>query len=294
MTHKVSSYSHSAQTPEVFITINKNRLKSYSNVMQGLAVYLKNNDEFEIEFDNITSETWLARIKINGKWSSESGLVLRPGERVYLDTPDLDEEDKQKFRFSTYEVEKGREGLTKDNGLVEVFFYKKEVKFPKIIIEDDPIIIKRKPRILWDDYWETRRFWPDWTYKSNYPYTTSGTTSDRTKINYDKSYYSSQNISVQSMDFVANYQTQESHNFVSDQSAEYEETGIVDKGSDSGAKFDETVDNFESTYTKMIIFQLFPISKKPKTIQDVKEYCSECGRRRRKTENFCPSCGNKF
>lgn len=276
-------HSQNNNVPEVFITLNKNRLKSYSNVVNGgQSFYLKNNDEFEIEFDNKTSNTWLARIKINGEWISESGLVLRPGEHVYLDTPDLDDYNKKKFRFLTYEIEKGREDLIKNNGLVEIFFYQKlikiSVKSPTIIIENYPIIIKKYPRIILD-------YRDDYTYYPIREYTTTKLPQyDGTSLTNHSNY--SCNVKSDLISYSGNY----SH----DQKTHNNETGIIDKGSNSNSIFQEVNDNFESNHTKKVLFQLLPISKKPKTIQDIKEYCSGCGRRRRKNDHFCPSCGNKF
>src|ERR1035437_3413694 len=65
-------------------------------------IYLKDEEDFEIEIFNPTTESILAIISVNGKQISSSGLVIRPGRREYLDCF-LD--SKKKFKFSTYEVD---------------------------------------------------------------------------------------------------------------------------------------------------------------------------------------------
>ena len=66
-------------------------------------VFLTDGDEFEIELFNPTQNKVLAKIELNGK-SIGSGIILRPGERVFLERY-LDEA--KKFLFETY-VEIGR------------------------------------------------------------------------------------------------------------------------------------------------------------------------------------------
>jgi hypothetical protein len=106
---------HSACTAN--ITSSRNRLKIYGN-----SVYLKDKQSFEIELFNPTQGKVLAKIEINGKSISNSGIVLKPGERVYIERF-IDSNNK--FLFETYEVEDSEEvaKATEKNGLVEIFFY---------------------------------------------------------------------------------------------------------------------------------------------------------------------------
>ena len=107
MTHTTPTVSYSSYvstaypTPSSYITKGKQRIKQF-----GSKVYLKDKDNFEIELFNPTTGTILAKIKLNGKYASNSGIVLRPGERVFLERY-LDSNNK--FEFSTYEVSKGVE-----------------------------------------------------------------------------------------------------------------------------------------------------------------------------------------
>ena len=110
--------SVSTPKPTANIAVNRNRLKHYS----GDTVYLKDNTHFEIELYNPKQLKVLAKIQINGQSVSGNGIILRPGERVFLerwiDSP-------QKFLFETYQVEdsnESRNAIAK-NGKVTVEFY---------------------------------------------------------------------------------------------------------------------------------------------------------------------------
>lgn len=89
-------------------------------------VFLKNGEEFEIELFNPLRETVMAEIKLNGNSISNSGLVLKPGERIYLD---CFIDSKKKFVFETYKVDGDLNSLNaiEDNGSLEVRFYKEEI-----------------------------------------------------------------------------------------------------------------------------------------------------------------------
>ena len=105
-------------------------------------VFLKDKEEFEIELFNPLTVSVLADIKLNGQSVSKTGLVVKPGQRVYLD---CFIDDRKKFKFSTYEIENSSEALdaTQNNGVLEVFFYKEDVitlnnwqrRFDRIIVE---------------------------------------------------------------------------------------------------------------------------------------------------------------
>jgi predicted nucleotidyltransferase len=106
--------------PDVWVVSTKDRgRKSIKNGK----VYLKDGEEFEIEFYNPLNVSVLADIKLNGLGISKNGLVIKSGQRIYLDCYI---EDKRKFKFSTYNVENTEEVLDaiKQNGLLEVFFYR--------------------------------------------------------------------------------------------------------------------------------------------------------------------------
>jgi hypothetical protein len=101
----------------VNITANRNRVKSYNG-----KVYLKDGQNFELELFNPHGYRVLAKIKINGHYLSDSGIVLKPGQRVYLERY-IDSSNK--FIFSTYEIDGTVEALRAiaENGNIEVEFY---------------------------------------------------------------------------------------------------------------------------------------------------------------------------
>ena len=116
------------KNPEAYIAKNKNRLRIYNLK----TVFLENNDEFELEFFNPTTLNILAKIYINGILSSTSGLVLRPGERVFLDRY-LDKV--KKFKFETYDVENTSEvrEAIRNNGLINVKFYNERTQLEPFV-----------------------------------------------------------------------------------------------------------------------------------------------------------------
>jgi hypothetical protein len=89
---------------------------------------MKNGSEFELELFNPKQSTVLSKIKINGSYICGGGIVLRPGERVYLERY-LD--DARKFLFETYNVDGNSSEVLKaiqNNGEVTVEFFDEYVK----------------------------------------------------------------------------------------------------------------------------------------------------------------------
>jgi hypothetical protein len=112
----------STSQAQAFITKRKQRLKQINR-----NIYLKDGDEYEIELFNPNPSYILAKIKIDGDYLSGGGIVLRPGERVFLERF-LD--SKNKFVFKTYNVDGEAEyvGALRNNGLIEVEFYLEQQK----------------------------------------------------------------------------------------------------------------------------------------------------------------------
>ena len=115
--------------PEAFVTVKKNRLKLYENKNH----YLKSKTNFEIELFNPTNESVLAKIWLNDKLMSASGIIVKPGQRVYLerflDTP-------EKFQFNVFEVDDVKEtkAAREKNGLVKVSFFNKTVPLNNLLL----------------------------------------------------------------------------------------------------------------------------------------------------------------
>ena len=115
------NYNFGSKEPSAFITVRKQRQKQ-----NGKNVYLHDRTEFEIELHNPTNDSILAKISLNGNRISNSGVVLKPGQRVFLERY-LDED--RKFLFETYEVSdsKTNQRAIEYNGLVIVEFFNKMI-----------------------------------------------------------------------------------------------------------------------------------------------------------------------
>jgi hypothetical protein len=131
----MNNYASASSTPEAFVTKGKQRVKQF-----GGTVYLKDGDNFEIELFNPTSNYVLGKISLDGKLISNSGLILRPGERVYLERY-IDSNNK--FLYSTYEVS-GNDAIVRNairsNGNVKVEFYN-EITIPSYTIYPSTVTV---------------------------------------------------------------------------------------------------------------------------------------------------------
>lgn len=216
-------------------------------------VYLNDKDEFEIELYNPMQDCVLADIKLNGKSISSSGLILKPGQRFYLD---CFIDDRKKFIFNTYEVEDSEESIEaiQKNGLLEVFFYKESVvtlnnwksNFNRIIVE---------------------RWYPYHTYPTypTYPgiyYSTSGLNSYSTNTgnNISGTLTNCSSVSLNNCLFSSDLKCQNINNM---------ETGRIEKGSESSQKFVEVDMDFEKNYISSTILQILPESRKPLDTKDL-------------------------
>ena len=111
------------------IAVNKSLLKEYSNSSNERIVYMDNGTEFQIQIFNPYTYTIGVSFNFNNNLQGNSNLlVLRPGERVWLDRY-LDNESR--LLFSTYEVGASEEvkKAIKDNGLkIMVIFVLSSIK----------------------------------------------------------------------------------------------------------------------------------------------------------------------
>jgi len=232
--------------------------------------FLENNETFEIELFNPLTVSVLSDIKLNGQSISKTGLVLKPGQRVYLD---CFIDDKKKFIFSTYEIDGGLESLnaTQNNGLLEVFFYKEDVitldnwqrRFDRIIVEK------------WYPYYPTYRSYP-WDniycggsfgtggYGTTNP--TNGIIGGTTTNNVDLSNIGSNINSSYTSDSNVSYGGTTVNNLFSLNNIE---TGRVEKGEVSKQKFTEVEMDFEKNYISSTIIQILPESRKPVETKDI-------------------------
>lgn len=226
-------------------------------------VFLEDKEEFEIELFNPLTVSVLSDIKLNGQSISKTGLVLKPGQRVYLD---CFIDDKKKFIFSTYEIDGGQESLdaTQNNGLLEVFFYKEDV----ITLDNWR---SRFDRVIVEKYYPV--YYPN-TYPWNNIYCggsfgTGGTTTltngiiGTTTTTINAYYPSNSNVNCS---YTSNVDLSNS-NMTSINSIE---TGRVEKGEVSKQKFTEIEMDFEKNYISSTIIQILPESRKPVETKEIK------------------------
>jgi hypothetical protein len=100
--------------PEAYITRSKEKNRGRLKIYNENSLYLQDSEEFQIELFNPTNNTLLAKIEINGKLISNSGLVIKPAQRVFLERF-LDSE--RKFIFETYAIDNYEEQLKECDNL---------------------------------------------------------------------------------------------------------------------------------------------------------------------------------
>lgn len=253
--------SYYSPYPEAFITKGKNRLRQNGNT-----VYMSNNDEFEIELYNPRSTNVLAKIKLNGNYISNRGIVIKPGQRIHLDRF-ID--DSKRFKFSTYDVD-GSDSRTVAaiamNGDVQVEFY--DETGTNSFIFNTP---------TFNTYVAT----PVNNFHSN-------VLTDNLQFNSDPVY--SYTLASSS-----NYNNNQHLNTGNSAVRKNIETGRVEKGDPSNTKLQNVDMDFNSYQFYSVNWKILPQSHEPVQVSDIKNYCSGCGYRIRKdTWTFCPKCGNKL
>ena len=245
-------------------------------------VYLKDKEEFQIELFNPLTDCVLADIKLNGNTISQSGLVIRPGERFYLD---CFVDDNKKFVFNTYEVEDNQStkvAISK-NGMLEVFFYKESVVSLKNWRNRfDRVIVEKYYPVHYPHY---QPYWygvPN-VYCGTGTITTGGLSGTTTGGYYtnglsnniigttttNNAYFSQPINSTYTTGInisdLGNMTTTTSY------STNSIETGRVEKGGKSNQKFEEVDMDFEKFHISSIVLQLLPESLKPVDTKDLKK-----------------------
>ena len=72
------------------------------------------------------------------------------------------------------------------------------------------------------------------------------------------------------------------------------ETGRVEKGDKSTQDITNTYGNFNYYTLHRVEYKILPKSSKPVEVQEIRNYCTECGTKVKTNYKFCPSCGNKI
>lgn len=299
----------SQTVPTANIAVNKSRIKVYNTKGEMPTYYLQSGQEFQIEIFNPTTEVVLAKITLNNKALSQGGLVLNPGQRVFLDRY-LDVA--KKFLFDTYEVANTKEvkKAIENNGDVKVEFFRERT--PQYY--GGTVTLQGSGTILCGG----SNLWANHTggYVNNIngTCTTGNATFTSTSANISNLsntsgvantafYNSSATMDSLSLGDVTYSQRTEPIKksarlkTLGDvvRSAKTVETGRVEQGSSSDQKFTTVNKDFEYFAFHTVEYKLLPVSQKINTVEDlnVKVYCTNCGTKLGKGHKFCSSCGTK-
>jgi hypothetical protein len=269
-----------SSAPQSFITKGKHRLKQHIDT-----VYLNNGDEFEVELFNPTPTKVLAKIEMNGN-SIGAGIILRPGERVFLERY-LDEA--KKFLFETYEVNGNDKEVQKaimSNGDVTVKFYEEQKITTFTNVTYQPWYGTTLSNTLSGSSTGVATFTT--TGGSFNPSSTTNLNINSTLTSGNTAFYNSSNVSN-------TFRGERRINNTVLSAISSTETGRVEKGSNSNQSFSTDYSNFNSYPMTTNWWKILPNSQKLVTKEDLVTYCTECGSKRKKdTHKFCPQCGTKF
>lgn len=260
------NYATKVGKPTAHITKKKSRLKVYN----GHNVFLNDKDNFEFEIHNPTQTTVLAKIKLNGEYISTSGIVIRPGQRVFLERF-LD--TNHKFEFSTYEVNNTSENRSAIdlNGDVLVEFYDEQIYNPST-----GTIILGSTGTGGSHSHTTINAVGSYGGYISYTTNTANITNGTTTSLYNSTSPTGPNL--RNVEFLNNSI----------------ETGRVEKGDRSNQRFETSSQQFNYYTSHTVKLKILPLSGKNIEINEIKQYCTECGSKVKKNYKFCPSCGNKI
>ena len=272
------NYATQVGKPTAHITKKKSRLKVYN----GHLVFLNDKDNFEFELHNPKQKSVLVKIKLNGEYISTSGIVLKPGQRVFLERF-LDSNNK--FEFSTYKVKDTSENRSAIdlNGDVRIEFYDEQTSRNNFAISSGTI------------------YGNGLVYggRSNDYIPHFGTTISTTGgVGYSTttSTYNTSNATFTSSDLRSKFDTSKTllNGNPRSKKSKSIETGIVEKGNESNQSFTNSYQEFNYYTSHEVNFKIQPSSTKNKTTEDIRQYCTECGTKTKTNFKFCPSCGNKL
>jgi hypothetical protein len=273
--YKKISQSTTVDSPSLFITKNRQRLKQF-----GDNVYLNDNEEFELEIFNPFQNKIKASITINDNHIGD--VVIRPGQRAFLERF-LNEN--KKFLFQTYLVENNNptvDKAIKNNGLVKIKFFH----------------LKR-------DVFNINSYLQTSTTTNNYPFiNTNGNLYNITYSSANNNAVTTDTLNLFSDSSIKRPFTQRNgvlggltneyikNNF---QKEESKETGTIEKGDVSSQTFTYDDSQFELFHFKEISWQILPQSQKINHIDEIVSYCGECGAKKKKVNHlYCPHCGAKY
>jgi hypothetical protein len=277
------NYATQVGKPTAHITKKKSRLKVYN----GHIVFLNDKDNFEFEIHNPKQKSVLCKIKLNGEYISTSGVVLRPGQRVFLERF-LDSNNK--FEFSTYKVKDTSENRSAIdlNGDILIEFYDEQEMSNNFLISN---------RTMYGSGIVYGSRTNDYIPKFGTTISTTGGVYNTTTTTYNTS-NATFTSSVSSDTFRSKFDTSKTllsgkPNSLKKKSKSIE-TGRVEKGEQSNQNFTNSYEQFNYYTSHTIKLKIQPTSTKNINVEEIRQYCTECGTKMKSNYKFCPSCGNKL
>ena len=266
-------YNQISDKPCAYITKNKQRVKQFNQ-----NVYLKDGSEFEVELYNPSRKTVLSKIKINGEFIKGGGIILRPGERVFLEryiyVP-------HKFKYETYTVDSTNETMNAiaNNGDVEILFYEEQ---------DEVELRLNNAYHTWNP-----------TYINNNLTTPIGNNFYTSSVNYSSDMSNLNGNLTNTLGFSDNIRSNKSEqqprsrNFT--KKLKSIETGRIEKGSSSNQSFKTVSKNFNAWTVSTSVWKILPESQRPVETKDLIDRCPKCSTKLKKSSwKFCPECGNEL
>jgi len=277
----------SIDKPQAWIAVSSNRQKVYDVSTGAEKVYLEDGQEFQIELYNPTQISYVAKIYINGQSISTSGLVLKPGQRYFLDRF-IDEN--KKLIFSTYDIEntKGTKEAIAKNGNLKVDFHAEYFQnfawtnSGTSTFTQYPSTLTIPANINFRDYG---------TYSTPVSTFTTATTGNITYTSgTTNTYFCAQNpVTTNTLGSSINSSNTRS------KSADTIETGRIGKGEKSDQKFSNDNGTYNSYASFVSEYKIQPKSAKPVEVSEIRSYCPGCGTRMKKQNwKFCPTCGESL
>lgn len=287
------------------IAMNKSLLKEFRNNENNRIVYLKDGDEFQIQIFNPYQYVIGVSFTFNSDSVDNSKmLVLKPGERVWLDRY-LD--DNRKLKFWTYKVNNSEEvkKAIEKNGILNIYFYKE-------IEKNNYTVWCGDNTYFYDGGWKN----PIDDLNGGIKYTNNYYVNDNNISSANSALISALADTVTCGDMNCSISTSNTATYTSYsastipnginscvnknssnrslQKSKSIETGRIEKGGYSNQKFNNYYGDFGPYWFKNETIHILPESQKQVSSNDLtKKYCHNCGRKIKSDFKFCPNCGAK-
>lgn len=285
------------RVPSVVITSKRNELKVYN----GNNVFLNNGDNFELRFFNPLKEKIGVKIIFNGKKRGDGLLVLNPGQDIILDRF-LDEQ--RKMLFETYTIDGNNPSAVEaieNNGNIEFEFFKERYSRSYYNEVNVSYNFPKKSNPIYSSFsGNVGSSGPSGCQGHSGWYGTKGVKTSGNKLkckSVNSNITLSSNISTTSNGYLSldgGFSTNTASFYAMTPLNEME-TGRVEMGESSEQILQHVNANFADTPFLVTSYKMLPVSNLNQSANEVREYCTGCGYRQRKSSwTYCPKCGTKY